>query len=297
MTIYISYSQKDKASFTSIKLALEGKGVKCWDPASMQAGSSLREQLLRGMQACDLCVFVATKNSLDSKWCSAELGAFWGARKRVIIFTADSDVSEDRLPPQFGDDLRTNDVNDVVRAVKSEIDERQNERDKGKRLFQSRLVANLTISDLFDMLDWMRSSPREISLRDVMIRLREIWGRSSGHRTEAEIAGIEAAAAPLLTLLVGAPWVILQSLAIREWPHQFSLKTDTGNWYGYAVFARSLTQVDAYENCLLVYQGASACDGAILLSDVWEHESQGIGVGTIVLRAGTHELGKPQEIQ
>src|SRR5262249_27100193 len=66
----------------------------------------------------DACVFLATKRSVDSKWCMAELGAFWGARKQVIAFVADPDVSEEQLPEQFKGNLWTRDARKVLEAVK-----------------------------------------------------------------------------------------------------------------------------------------------------------------------------------
>lgn len=64
----------------------------------MAIGQSLADQLVR---TCEACVFLATKCSVDSAWCMAELGAFWGAGKQVIVSLAEAAVREAQLPVQF----------------------------------------------------------------------------------------------------------------------------------------------------------------------------------------------------
>lgn len=46
-----------------------------------------------------MCIFVATHRALESSWCGTELGAFWGAGKPVIVYLADSSLSDEELPP------------------------------------------------------------------------------------------------------------------------------------------------------------------------------------------------------
>jgi hypothetical protein len=48
----------------------------------------------------------------------AELGAFWGAGKKVIVFLADPEVAEAHLPVQFRGDLRTGETRKVLDAIK-----------------------------------------------------------------------------------------------------------------------------------------------------------------------------------
>jgi hypothetical protein len=127
MPVFISYSQQDVAPYSSLCLAFDGAGITYWDPQAMEQGLALGSQLRKAIQECELCVFLATKRSLDSKWCSAEIGAFWGAGKRVIVYLADSEVSESQLPPQFQGDLWTRDARKVLSTIKSvmEMEERK----------------------------------------------------------------------------------------------------------------------------------------------------------------------------
>lgn len=90
MNIFVSHSRQDEAIYSNFCLVLDGSGVKRWDQESLAVGRSLSDQLREAIRICDACVFLATKRSVESKWCMAELGAFWGAGKNVIIFLADS---------------------------------------------------------------------------------------------------------------------------------------------------------------------------------------------------------------
>lgn len=121
MTVFISHCQKDKAAFSTLCMALKGNNIPFWDPESMQPGASLPEQLREAIATCDLCIFIATPRSLKSKWCSAELGAFWGVGKRVITFIADPTLTDDDLPPQFQGYLWTSDAEKVLNLAKQQI--------------------------------------------------------------------------------------------------------------------------------------------------------------------------------
>ena len=65
----------------------------------IRAGASLRAQLRLAVERCDACIFVATRRSLESSWCGAELGAFWGAGKPIVVYLADPSLPEGDLPP------------------------------------------------------------------------------------------------------------------------------------------------------------------------------------------------------
>jgi hypothetical protein len=118
MQIFISHDQDDRALYSSLRLALASANIASWDPNSMVVGRSLSGQLKEAIQSCDACVFLATRRSLESKWCAAEVGAFWGAGKRVVVFVADATINETDLPPQFQGHLWAADAQQVVDAVR-----------------------------------------------------------------------------------------------------------------------------------------------------------------------------------
>ncbi len=84
---------------------MEANGCFCFDVKSMTAGGGLASQLNDAIAQCEICVFLATKSAVESKWCLAELGAFWGTGKPVVIFVIDPDLTDESLPPQFKGNL------------------------------------------------------------------------------------------------------------------------------------------------------------------------------------------------
>jgi hypothetical protein len=117
-SIFVSHSHKDEATYTNFCLILDGSGIQRWDQEKMAVGQPVAAQLGQAIQTCDACVFLATKRSVASQWCMAELGAFWGAGKQVIIFVADTDITEEQLPPQFQKNLWTRDARKVLETIK-----------------------------------------------------------------------------------------------------------------------------------------------------------------------------------
>ena len=123
MPTFISYSQKDEAVYSTLCRAFDAAGVHRWDSATMAAGVSLADQLKSAINSCEVCVFVATRRSIESTWCLAELGAFWGAGKRVIMFVTDPDLTDAALPPQFKGNLRVSNADRLIGAVKDTLQE------------------------------------------------------------------------------------------------------------------------------------------------------------------------------
>jgi TIR domain len=89
MQIFLSYAQEDRTIYSELCKMLLAGGQSYWDADSMPLGAMLQDKLREGIRACDACLFVATQHSIASKWCLAELGAFWGAGKPVIPYIAD----------------------------------------------------------------------------------------------------------------------------------------------------------------------------------------------------------------
>ena len=121
MKLFISHSSKDKSKFNDLCLVLKEGGFTCWNPKVIP-GTVLSEQLQSAITECPICVFIATKNSLDSAWCQAELGAFWGAAKPVIIFLTDSSITENFLPKQLNGIVHAKSMHEVLEGVKFHVD-------------------------------------------------------------------------------------------------------------------------------------------------------------------------------
>jgi CheY-like chemotaxis protein len=98
MPAFISHSFENRPEFENVTDALELRGVPFWNPAEIRPGGSLRDQLRVAVERCNLCIFIATRKSVDSSWCGAELGAFWGAGKPIVVYLAEASLTDDELP-------------------------------------------------------------------------------------------------------------------------------------------------------------------------------------------------------
>ena len=116
-SVFISHSHKNEASYSSLCLALDSSGVSRWDVSRLTLGRSLSDGLREAINECEICIFLATKRSIKSSWCLAELGAFWGAKKKVIIYQAEPDIEKSEIPPQFQGDLWTSDAKKLLNAL------------------------------------------------------------------------------------------------------------------------------------------------------------------------------------
>jgi hypothetical protein len=121
MPAFISHKSEDIAIYSAVCLALDGAGVQRWDVNNMSRGESLADQLRDAIRKCEVCIFIATSRSILSSWCLAELGAFWGAGKRVLLFISDPDLTDSVLPPQFKGDLKVNTAHELIDAAKIAI--------------------------------------------------------------------------------------------------------------------------------------------------------------------------------
>src|SRR6185295_4110589 len=123
MRVFISHSFADKAKFDDLCFAFEPQGITPWNTEEIAAGETLREELRSAIEACVVCVFIATRNSLTSGWCQAEIGAFWGAGKPVVVYLGDHGLKGEELPKQFQPDKWAATTREVVEATKRHLRE------------------------------------------------------------------------------------------------------------------------------------------------------------------------------
>ena len=185
MIVFISHSLEDKGQFEDIAAALKQEGISYWDPERIKPGAFLSEQLNEAIGGSEVCIFVATHNSVKSAWCGAELGAFWGAGKPVIIYVADSSLSHDNLPHQFQGQFLATNISKAVTAAQQYLAEAE---------------ATTTIDDCEITIEspgWNASVPYEFEVRGSHKNLPdnfELWVfTTAGHRTDVRYWPQEAA--------------------------------------------------------------------------------------------------------
>jgi hypothetical protein len=287
MSAFISYSHEDIETYETLCLALKGEGLPYWKPETMEAGESLTDQLREAINRCDVCIFLATRHSVESKWCLAEVGAFWGAGKRVIVFLVGSGIDQGKIPPQFQSDLSTSHVEEVIRAARSRITDAA-ERRKQELTAKPKLVSEMTIEELYEVLASLRNRPSESLPLDEIMRL--IKERVSNNSPDAETV-----MRPLVSQLISAPKEVLQTSAQRHWQLPFVLTTDTGEWLGYSNSPLSYADVHGYNNCLLLLCEGGRCIAAIVVNSVWKNPGA-INHGNIIVKCGAVGIGEPKQL-
>jgi hypothetical protein len=286
MAAFISHSKTDGAMFSALRAGLTGQGIKVWDPDSMGAGVSLSNQLRDAINSSDVCIFLATKNSIQSDWCMAEVGAFWGAGKGVIVYKADPEVNEALFPPQLQGDIWRDNFDLVVRDVKRIIFE-ADERRKRADARRPRMVSEMTIAGLYDALISLRSMSLDgLPVGEAMRLIQE-----SIFQNLADAENMQ----PLIRRLVGVPQDILEEIAGKYWPTPFRLATDTGEWLGFARKFTSYELAREYSNCLLILCDAKRCIAATAASTIVEREDKIICDG-LIENAETTILGTPKQL-
>jgi len=123
MTVFISHAFENRPEFENIADALAQRGVDFWNPSEILPGGTLREQLRAAVERCALCIFVATRRAVASSWCGAELGAFWGAGKPIIVYLAESSMEDRELPQVVQGDVyerRISRIADRAREIANE---------------------------------------------------------------------------------------------------------------------------------------------------------------------------------
>jgi hypothetical protein len=284
MSAFISHSHEDDAAYRTLCLAMKGEEVPYWKPEAMEAGGSLTDQLREAINRCDVCIFLATRNSVESKWCLAEVGAFWGAGKRVIVFLAESGIDQGKIPPQFQSDLLTSHVEDVIRVARLRITDAEKKRRES--VTKPKLVSEMTIDELYELLSSLRGRPSEsLPLNEIMRLIKE---RVSNNPPDAE-----SVLRPLVSQLINVPKEVLQTSAQRYWQLPFVLTTSTGEWLGYSNLL--VGHVHGYNNCLLILCENRRCIAAVVATSVWELLGA-VKHGDIIVKCGEVDIGDPQQL-
>ena len=147
MTVFISHSFENRPEFDNIVDALVSADVPYWNPANVKSGSSLRDQLRQAVEHCSLCIFVATHRSLESSWCGAELGAFWGAGKPIIVYVADSSLADENLPPIVQGDVWERRISRIAARAKELVGQSAGSSGGDSKIGAAQ-VGNMTIDQL-----------------------------------------------------------------------------------------------------------------------------------------------------
>lgn len=300
MPVFISHSFEDKAEFDNIADALEQRGVEYWKPESLRAGASLSEQLRQSILEAEICVFVATRRSVQSSWCGAELGAFWGAGKPVLIYIAEASLSEDELPKQFKGHLTERRISRVVESVLKYTAESES-REEGP-VEQASVVGAMTAEELKLLIAEVVNRTQDAAFVETTLSRVALIHCEESEESPAEDSPWFRELWELLSSLLTVSGTAVREGAKRatDWKHTFSFLTDTGDWLAlaqrYEAHPNDRAPIGYYKVCLALRLGAGErVEAVALLATLTDHDVLGIvdySQPSVMVGRGT--LGKIQ---
>jgi hypothetical protein len=170
--VFISHSHQDTALYSRLCKLLDDEKIVRFDVREMVAGDSLAGQLRAAIEECHTCVFLATEHSLKSEWCRAELGAFWGAGKNVVIYSETNQIQENQLPPQFTGNLFTNDLGQLINGIRRGIRHPVKRTANGFAVTLGSMTVRVTIGRIEELApynDWLIALPANEYFDDACI--------------------------------------------------------------------------------------------------------------------------------
>ena len=299
MTIFISHSFTDKDQFDNIADALEAGDVPYWKPSQIVAGAMLSDQLREAISRSQACIFIATRNSVDSPWCNAELGAFWGAGKRVFIFVADTSLEPDMLPKQFQGHYLEKRITKLVQTCKDCMAELADSISDGSTVAAKDSAAQLSATALVELIE---SAIDRVTIKSSALVAFGHLSATVGSLTQDGIAmdRIDAdkrkALDQSLQQFLGLSKTAVQEVASRGWPYKFDLLTTSGRWLG---FARDMTEISEnflYRPCILFrFDNNLRVMACAFATEAGDYNLQGMKARDPIAIAGRGKFGKQKD--
>lgn len=297
--IFISHSFDDAHRFDDLCLALEQRKIPFWDPKVLRGGASLRDQLRMAIEKCDMCIFLATRRSVESSWCHAELGAFWGSGKKVVVYVADPDLTDDKLPEQFKGDLWFRTFREIVNEADQTLQEAAKNRQVQRQSDTSPTrVGEISVGAFIDLLrSVLQPLDENAGFAKTMDRLAVLLSarnRAAGTALNPDLAAVLQ---PDLDRLIGEPIDSVRNFGTGSWSHGFNLITSSGNWAGYADHHAEFAHgdVDVFTGCLLVHLRQGCVDSCVVVTQVTEVRLQTPEkreLGVMIAKAGQRFPGE-----
>lgn len=112
--LFLSYCSKDAKAKQDLITFAQSLGITLkFDEEILLPSNSISDRLRDEIERCDGCVWLLTENSLVSRWCAVEVGAFWGAKKPVVVYNP-SGLNYDG---PFQDLKQARSLDDIKRAL------------------------------------------------------------------------------------------------------------------------------------------------------------------------------------
>jgi TIR domain/Ribosomal RNA adenine dimethylase len=123
MPVFISYSSRDKKILNDTLIReLNLKKVLYSSDQGIENGEEIPNKLRQIIQECEVCILLATSNSVDSEWCKMEIAAFWSAGKRLFLYSPDGSITSADLPKYLHNLNCDGTVEEIVESARQEIE-------------------------------------------------------------------------------------------------------------------------------------------------------------------------------
>src|SRR5678815_1625449 len=87
---FLSYSRQDEQAARQLVEAMRSRGLYVWrDVDEIEPGTRWQQALERGLQGASAILYLASRNTAESKWIGYELGAFLDRGRAVIPIILD----------------------------------------------------------------------------------------------------------------------------------------------------------------------------------------------------------------
>jgi hypothetical protein len=97
--VFISYSRRDRSFVERLTANLRKAGVQTWtDVDNISAGQEWAKEIDRGLNEAAALIYVASKNSAQSRWMDAEYTAFLKRKAERVIPIVIDDEGPENLP-------------------------------------------------------------------------------------------------------------------------------------------------------------------------------------------------------
>lgn len=299
--IFISHDFEDIVSFQNVADACDAADIAYFPPETIRTGADLSLELKRVIQSSEACVFVATRKSVHSQWCLAELGAFWGSGKPVLVFYADEQLGDRDLPPYLHGTLYERRIKKIVDSAKALLAETRPTPPSQRR------VGDLTLPELHEVLAASVQFAQTSSLVSFnFLRLADLLrsGRVEKQRTERWPPYMEHEprilpdVKDLLNLFLGVPEAAARNVNTVPWRYRALFTTTAGNWLAFSTLFEDVAGLEVMQECILFRLENGRVVTVAMVGDIRDFSYAGtsdpatFSVGTPEIIVGTGEVGK-----
>jgi hypothetical protein len=119
--VFISYPSESFDLASLLVDRLRNENIEVWfDQVHIRASQNISDRIRAGLEESICCIFVLSTYSLESKWCHAEVGAFWGSGKPIVIYPTQPRCE---VPSYLSGIRVANDLSEMVFAIKQIMQE------------------------------------------------------------------------------------------------------------------------------------------------------------------------------